>query len=203
MKRCQQCNFVYEDDQCQCDLDGGELVDALTTELPSPLRATTQPEELPVSSRGKHFIALSLVVAAVLGTVFVLAYNSLTNRKALENALAPSVIATANSEPLPNQEPALPAPEPTPNPTQPPATDVKAVKRVAPLVTRTPVVIRTPALTSAPAPIRTPTPAPIPQGKKPQPLSSPTPPPINQRKDSGVGSMLKKAARILKKPFKF
>lgn len=77
MKRCPQCEFIYEDDQTCCDMDGIDLV-------------FDQPSEIPAAPAKSHIKRRSLlaVCAVVLGVlVLAIAYAS------LERAF------TVNSEP--------------------------------------------------------------------------------------------------------
>ena len=72
MKRCPQCEFIYEDDQNLCDMDGIALVfDA----RPLPrLQAVTDPATDFVPGANWRIHILPVVAAAILGTVLFLVY---------------------------------------------------------------------------------------------------------------------------------
>jgi hypothetical protein len=72
MKRCPQCEFIYEDDQSLCDMDGIVLVFD-TTPLPR-LQAVTDPATgfVPAANWRNHI--LPMIAAAILGTVMFLVY---------------------------------------------------------------------------------------------------------------------------------
>ncbi|HKE56439.1 MAG TPA: hypothetical protein VKB46_07055 [Pyrinomonadaceae bacterium] len=72
MKRCPQCEFIYEDDQSLCDMDGKVLVFD-STPLPR-LQAVTDPagDFVPAANWRNHI--LPMIAAAVLGTVMFLVY---------------------------------------------------------------------------------------------------------------------------------
>jgi hypothetical protein len=183
MKRCPQCEFIYEDDQSLCDMDGVLLVlDSRT--LPNLHELATV--DAPVVSRAiwrqRTFPAMAaLIFATVLSLVYFLstqqgvpsvipeAETSITtmpisNPPALENSF------DSNSAPPPTTEgsgtAATVKDEPKPEPTKAPASPVtKKSSR------------KTPAT----------------QNETVEP----------KKDDSKVNSILKKTGRILKKPFKF
>lgn len=72
MKLCPQCDFIYEDDQSVCDMDGKELVEAPTVRR----RSENAPLEQILPQRRSHSrsLAVLLVGSAVLATVFCAAY---------------------------------------------------------------------------------------------------------------------------------
>ncbi len=189
MKRCPQCEFIYEDDQSLCDMDGVLLVlDSRT--LPNDLHALT-PVETPLVMtapkapwRHRTFPALA---ALILATVFSLVYFVSTQR----SAPAPAAVSGA-SIPVPASE--LPSPSDASQTVPPPAAenDGAALEVSEPAKEETKPNSNK-ALANPPAPVKK--------------VSSKT----TERKsaeeakkdDSKVGSILKKTGRILKKPFKF
>jgi len=66
MKLCPQCDFIYEDDQSVCDMDGKELVSDPATVVieqgfATPVSATPVlvPDVLQVESAGRRLSSLS------------------------------------------------------------------------------------------------------------------------------------------------
>ena len=104
MKRCPQCEFIYEDDQSLCDMDGVLLVlDSRT--LPNLHAITTMPAK-PQAKRNRAvpaFASLSLVL--VLGMVYYVS----THRKAVQNTYTPpaSAASLVNAVPAENPTPAV------------------------------------------------------------------------------------------------
>src|ERR1051326_4033659 len=102
MKRCPQCEFIYEDDQSLCDMDGVLLVlDSRT--LPNLHAITTVPVK-PQAKRNRAvpaFASLSLVL--VLGMVYYVS----TSRKAVQNTYTPpaSTASVVNTVPVENPTP--------------------------------------------------------------------------------------------------
>lgn len=194
MKRCPQCQFIYEDDQSLCDMDG---VGLLTSQLlPDTGFAAIQVASLVASSRMSQWrsFALPAVGAVILGVVLFLVYYVSTHPTAPQNihyssdqVTADSQSAASQSAPNPNlTQPAAPASaidaEPTPSPTESIESAAGDPKRL-----------------SAPSV----TPATKPEAKKrKQDRAIRKPNVTNSNKDSKVGSFFKKAGHILKKPFK-
>jgi outer membrane biosynthesis protein TonB len=185
MKRCPKCEFIYEDDQSLCDMDGVLLVlDSRT--LPNLHALATV--ELPLAPkpawRHRTFPAMAaLILATVLSLVyFVSSQRSSYAPPRLEGISIPA----ANPAPA-TEQPA----ETNPAPAQPPATEAVAAPAIdkpakeeepkadAPKAAKKPVV-KAPVTTT-------------------QPRTQEEP----KKDDSKVGSILKKTGRILKKPFKF
>jgi hypothetical protein len=227
MKRCPECEFLYEDEQDRCDMDGARLnFTAFLPPLPLP-----QPVVPPLESIWSGF-TITLLVLVLLGSVVVLLYR----------AAPPSFSSSASvkKKEAVNQDSRRPASEASPELiTAPPAispepdkrstgTQMKATKSNRPLPstkTKEPKVAAashiqiepTIQTVSAPKPL-TSQPrenAASPASEKPKasayPVSAhPEPPPStpapqpgtqNQEKDSKFKSFLKKAGRIFKKPF--
>ena len=109
MKRCPQCEFIYEDDQSLCDMDGVLLVlDART--LPNLHALTTVSHPPPKAHRKNRTVPAfaSIVLALVLGMVYYVS----TRRPSytpdippLTLSAAPAPIAILTPEPTPEPEP--------------------------------------------------------------------------------------------------
>ena len=177
MKRCPQCDFIYEDDQSLCDMDGVLLV-LDTRNLPNLHAIATVPAP-PLKAQTRRNRAVpafaSIILALVLGMVY---YVSIHRRAAQNVDTPPNTTSTL---------PAAPVVNPTPEPQ--PSQEVKA-----------PVLVETAA--TKPEPTKQPV-ATTPSKKQPAKASIPTPKTEPKKEDSKVGSILKKTGRILKKPFKF
>src|SRR5687767_2117734 len=120
MKRCPLCDFIYEDGQGRCDMDGIELVPDHRT---APLReeASARPAKL----RRRRFASLP-VAGVILGMVLFPTYYVFTRRAAPQNTERPSV-KVATDSPAPYQSPVADVkaadrttPPPPPGPTPPP-----------------------------------------------------------------------------------
>jgi len=175
MKRCPKCEFIYEDDQSLCDMDGVLLVlDSRT--LPHLHALQTVPPKT-ASKRNRAVPAFAtLILALVLGMVYYVS----TQRKATQNTYTPPE-PTAASVPTP-------VPEVNPTPEAQPSTEEPKPEPPKPT---------TVAAAAAPAPVKKVAP-------KPAPTPIPAKAKVEEKKeDSKVGSILKKTGRILKKPFKF
>ncbi len=99
MKRCPQCEFIYEDDQSLCDMDGIALVfDA--TPLPR-LQAVTDPASDFVPGANWRMHILPVVAATILGTVMLLVYFVSTHPLALSG----TEITTGRSTNVPQSIP--------------------------------------------------------------------------------------------------
>ncbi|MBA2703228.1 MAG: hypothetical protein H0U60_05175 [Blastocatellia bacterium] len=123
MKLCSQCEFIYEDDQERCDMDGAELVyeptlehvfqnDALqaTTELERrvparlviPLSRLPQPETSiaqPHVFANRSRLALQIAALAVLAAVSFMAFYATPRLFQTGNQTASNRLETQNSEP--------------------------------------------------------------------------------------------------------
>ena len=178
MKRCPQCEFIYEDDQSLCDMDGVLLV-LDSRNLPNTQALTTvTTKATPKRNRAVPAFA-TVILALVLGMVYYVS----TQRKTAETAYTPPTVEAAATNPAPAESPAqVSAPEPEPQPAveEPKAEEPKtdAIKPVAAAVPTKKASIK--VSTS----------------------SQTKPAPAEKKDDSKVGSFFKKTGRILKKPFK-
>ena len=173
MKRCPKCEFIYEDDQSLCDMDGALLVlDSRT--LPHLHALETIPAAKTAQKRNRAVPAFAtLILAVVLGFVYYVSIQ----RRAAQNSYTPAPASAA--------APSNPAPEVIPTPeTQPPAAEEPKPEPAKPA-----------AAAAAPAPVKKVAAKPAPTPVKPKVEE--------KKEDSKVNSILKKTGRILKKPFKF
>ena len=202
MKRCPQCEFIYEDDQSLCDMDGVLLVfDSRTLPNLHAVHALATvsgpvPEKGPRRSRMvPAFAFATLILMLALGTVYYVS----TMRNAPPPDFSPASVTGATAEapaavpPAPAEDPnqaQVPATEPTPEAATEAATEAptEAPTEVAPKETRDTHV--SPATKPAAAPPRNST---KPAATKPEP----------KKDDSKVETILKKTGKLLKKPFKF
>ena len=110
MKRCPQCEFIYEDDQSLCDMDGVLLV-LDTRTLPHPHALAPLPKRPVRRNRAVPAFA-TLILVLVLGLV----YFVLTQRKTYTpaGAAVPVSIPTPEAKPseTPKEEPKPEAKEP-------------------------------------------------------------------------------------------
>lgn len=173
MKRCPQCEFIYEDDQSLCDMDGVLLVFD-SRNLPNHNALATVPAK-PQPRRNRAVPAFAtLILVLVLGMVYYVS----TQRKARQAVIEIPASAASTS---------MPAPEVSPTPLAQPSEAIQvspAVEEPKP----TPPAKQPAAAPAKKAPVKTTTATTSSEPKK---------------DDSKVGSILKKTGRILKKPFKF
>ena len=187
MKRCSQCDFVYEDDQARCDMDGGELVYEPTL-YPATETAMVVARP-PMKFRSRSFIltaAATVIMGSFLGIGFFGFSGGSQSPTPATNPVSvqPPVIvqpamAATSSEPTPSSD-ASSSPDKS---TVIPAANVKSKNAAAPSVSA--------SAKPAPAASR----SPVPRESKPAPTKV-------KQEDSKVGSLLKKTGRILKKPFR-
>lgn len=86
MKHCPQCDFIYEDDQSVCDMDGKELVPSPAVvsdqDLATPVSAAPVPvsDVLPGESAGRRWRNLALLTLFVLATLILVIYLARANQ---------------------------------------------------------------------------------------------------------------------------
>ena len=207
MKRCPQCEFIYEDEQRTCDMDGAVLtLDGNST--------TDQVKPFQLRSFAVPAIVGTLLAALLCLAVYVspLLLANPDARGQLPDQTLPA--GTPNPQPTVTQ----PAPEePSPVPTPEVASDHRGAEEIA---TETRKVAETNHANSKPADSR----LTIRRGLPPLPRVSTLPrlPPARvenrpvrdnrendrvasreSKKPSKVGSFLKKTGRVISKPFKF
>jgi len=123
MKRCPKCEFIYEDEQSLCDMDGALLVFDSRT-LPNLHAAKTTPKR----NRAVPAFA-TLILALVLGLVYYVSIQ----RRAAQNSYTPPPSPSAVSTSQPPAEEPKPE-EPKPEPAKPAAAAAAApapVKKTA------------------------------------------------------------------------
>ena len=184
MKRCSQCEFIYEDDQHLCDMDGHELVYEPTLQA---LQISAPTKQTPGHARR---FALAAVLAIFLATLLSVGYSGFTRDYAPQNTKAPSTKVEVPhftpeqtqgpATPEQNQTPAMPDESPTPSPSHNPRTEK----------TRPRTTVASPIARNAPR-VTT-------YGQEPT-----SPPKANHKKESTIGGFLKKTGKVLKRPFKF
>jgi cytoskeletal protein RodZ len=181
MKRCPQCEFIYEDDQSLCDMDGILLVfDAQQLPEQEPTPSITSPK-----SRWRSR-AVPAAATVILATVLFLVYYVSTQRHTTQvTADSPTTATGAESIRVPASS--------TEKLTVTGTEENRADKP--------PKVATTPTPSSAPAKSQ-PKPKAITPTQKSQ-TAVPTQTQQKDQQDSKLGSMLKKTGRLLKKPFKF
>ena len=229
MKRCPECEFLYEDEQECCDMDGTVL--RFTSFVPAfaPAQPTAR-KELKSIWTGLAIPLLALIViSSVLVTLYRATPAKSSSSSAPKNQPAASTqdtklsvsdspqMETAPAIPAKPGEsssvPATPARDPFAQPSQPRQSTKEKRLTIEP-ATRIQIEASSPVINAPkPAPSQTvPAPAasqkavtpsnPISVHPEPSP-GKPTPQSKtqNQNKDSRVKSLFKKAGRILKKPF--
>jgi hypothetical protein len=119
MKLCPQCEFIYEDDQSLCDMDGHALVNGERLESPLEAVAFDQgaavsdsspvalPASLPPAWQSSRF-ALGAVAAVIFAAVLFVAYYARAHQ--LQSGASNQAAAREDSEPL-----ASPAFDPVPS----------------------------------------------------------------------------------------
>ena len=193
MKRCPQCEFLYEDDQSLCDMDGILLVYD-SRQLPHLQAISTTTTQLPVKSSRKAVPALATVVlASVLGLVYYVS----TQRHATQTTYSPTPTTTSTSSVGVNANES-PATVPDTKVGEGNSSDINGVKAedTGNRATEDSKVNSEKASSESET-----------TQKKPaaKPKAVPTRSSVQrapQEKDSKVGSFFKKTGRILKKPFK-
>jgi len=117
MKRCPKCEFIYEDDQSLCDMDGVLLV-LDSRKLPNLHALQTVPAIKTSTKRNRAVPAFAtLILALVLGMVY---YVSTQGKAAQDDLIPPQPIWVSMWNPVP--EARLSAEEPKPEPPKPSAT---------------------------------------------------------------------------------
>lgn len=133
MKRCPQCEFIYEDDQSLCDMDGVLLVFDSRT-LPNLHALATVPPVPKTHRRNRAVPAFAtLVLALVLGMVYYVSTRQPSYTPSQPSALSIAPVAIPTPEPQPTAEPAPVVEEPEPattkQPVSKPSTKTKTASR--------------------------------------------------------------------------
>lgn len=195
MKRCPQCEFIYEDSQSLCDMDGRDLISDEQSFPKSSAASDTKPTR---KSRSKHkpfFGLLGIVLGVVLLALGYAAFES-----AISNNLEPGSVSAMDNPQTSSAVPVSASPGETSPTAEEPKEDVSdaqdSVHQVKAVATRTQANVRkmsekklgSEALLERPTGVTR--------------KESGARPAANSRKDSKVTSMLKKTGRILSKPFR-
>lgn len=188
MKRCPQCEFIYEDEQSLCDMDGILLVFD-SQQLPKPLRSTNS------SWRGRIVPAVATLVLTTV--LFLVYYVSTHQRPASPIVGSPSSAATSSSLP-----PASPATSTTDVKVVEPLNDSVSVEKEANIAPSQPTTNVDNKTKTAATPVSTPAKQSKPKADSRSTQKAPSPRQTKQD-DSKIGSLIKKTGRLLKKPFKF
>ena len=221
MKRCPQCDFIYEDDQGLCEMDGEELVHDSRS---FPVAAT------PPTQRGLRakppFRRFAVLVTAFLLTaaLFVIYYRSPRRVDSKSVPVAPkvknsesgtSIPPTASNTPdrEPDQTSLATTDSPGPSPSNAGVTKRRSLRSSAgPSSSPAPNLSPAPGI-AAPEELLTQSTLGVPvTALSVRPSSSPADPaapkpsedktkPATQKRESKVSSFFKKAGRLLKKPF--
>ena len=206
MKVCSQCEFIYEDDQSLCDMDGAELVYD-----PAPLaltQAALSEVATPLANSRWRRLAATAIAGIVLGTVLVLLFQVFTlltqeqlSRTGSQSPNSSSAQATGESAVPGNLDLALPVrlappvdalPAPVPiasplSPSQSTGLPERTSKATMDMLSQPPAKAQGSRLAEV---------------TRRRERINPKPSEANH-KESGIGSFLKKTGRVLKKPFKF
>lgn len=202
MKRCPQCEFIYEDEQTTCDMDGAMLAfDKKSDAVDSP------------RSRAKSF-AVPAIAGTALAAVIVLAFYTspllVAKPEAGQPSSEPSAPLSPVSAPTPIQ-PVMEAPSTSPSPEavlEPTSKDGPAdsqrtsdANHANPKTADSRLTIRRglPPLPRVPSLPRLP-PARAQKNSTSRTQNKVITPP---KKQSKVESFLKKTGRVITKPFKF
>ena len=227
MKRCPECEFLYENEQDRCDWCGNAL--KFTTFLP-PLVPPPPVAKVQLKSIWGGF-TIPLLVVVLIGTVLVTLYRAVPptfssslslKEKRLPGTNQNTEPPSANASPELLTAPEIPQEPAEPSTIQSTRTQIKAGKRPLP-ITNEKVITAVPAthIQMEPAVVSTKKPAPSetlparPASQKPAtssysisvhpepPSASPAPQSKTQDQEKGskFKSLLKKAGRVLKKPF--
>ena len=115
MKRCPQCEFIYEDDQSLCDMDGVLLVFD-SRKLPNLHALTTVPAGPKTHRRSRAVPAFAtLVLALVLGMVYYVSTRQpgyIPPAQPSAMTIAPVVIPTPEPQPSISEETPAPVQKP-------------------------------------------------------------------------------------------
>lgn len=191
MKRCSQCDFIYEDDQHVCDMDGHELVyePTLQSFQINAAPAATKPSTPSGNLRARRLVLLA-ATAVLIGTVLSVGYSGFTSEYVPQNFKGRSTNVIRAPQSRPDRIPASPAVSPVPalSPTPAPGYSPRSDKTKVPGNRATSLARST---------TRFPSTEPKQESKRSEPVKA------NHKKESGIRGFLKKTGNVLKKPFKF
>jgi hypothetical protein len=220
MKRCPSCEFIYEDDQRLCDMDGQTLVfEQAEAALPQPQK--------PGKSRFKSVVlpaGAGLVLAGALSVVYYAAFTSPRMKSVSAASSSPksqqldinSRVPSSTQSSLASTGAASALPSSTPAPPETPEVTPEEPRRSGADKTARAHVSRTDGRLAIPRGIPPlPRLRPLPTLPDAQPMNRSTKAPVTSRpnssaqrdkpdgkKDSKFNSLLKKTGRVLTKPFR-
>ena len=91
MKLCPQCDFIYEDDQIVCDMDGKELVlDPATVVNATPVMVS---DGLPMESAGRRWRNFALLTVFVIAALVIVVYLARANELRSQREIPPQSTA--------------------------------------------------------------------------------------------------------------
>jgi hypothetical protein len=226
MKFCPQCDFIYENDQSLCDMDGAALV---YDPKPFPPAGNAAPSPAVISSANSQWwrFTATAVVGVVLGTALLYQVSvhptsppssshssaQVTNNSPeqvtgdsaapiSDDSEAPSNLDLTQPVPLTPPIEARPAPlsrkaSPQTQSSEPSwSTQLPQLsKSTATANSGASAAVKLPPSSSRSAPKRE-------EGKRKPVSANDNPKAAREKKDSSIGSFLKKTSRIFKKPFK-
>ena len=132
MKKCPKCEFIYEDDQSLCDMDGALLVFDSRT-LPNLHALQTVPAKISAKRNRAVPAFATLILAVVLGLVYYVSVQ----RRATQYNIPPQPTAATMSNPAPavnpasEAQPAAEEPKPEPRKPEPAGATIPAKKAAA------------------------------------------------------------------------
>jgi hypothetical protein len=186
MKRCSECEFIYEDDQTICDMDGHELV--VDPAFNASTNATTRSSD----KTSKRRLVLTAAAASIVGALLVVGYSGLTSDNVRQTTKAPTTDLIRTPRSAPAQVPAAPEAVPPAAPDSSPTPEPNEPQRLE--KGRGPATSAAPLVNSEPGPRST---------MPPRRSSRSTLTKANHKKDSGIKGFIKKTGKVLKRPFKF
>jgi outer membrane biosynthesis protein TonB len=145
MKRCPQCEFIYEDDQNLCDMDGVLLVfDSRTLPNSHALATVSAPMRDKAPRRSRMVPAFAtLILMVLIASVY---YFTTVRSSKVQPELSPANVTAAPAEPQP--EAAVVVPQPTPEPKEKAETHPATAPKPAPVPAKK--AVATPAATPKP-----------------------------------------------------
>ena len=220
MRRCPVCDFFYEDDERLCAMDGTGLV---IHNGPLPFEESALPQSAaPANSYGR---ALTLIAGGIILAIALFAYFHNTARRNLLQSNSKAAAQTYNPSQAGHPNPVVAVPVETATPFMTPSPDLDPTPaksdarprshrarqpgdiRAVPVETATPLPRPAPSLPTR-AKIEVPSDVFPSSPVKPnlprsgsRPSATPHTTDTNQKKESKITSFLKKAGRVLKKPF--
>jgi hypothetical protein len=199
MKRCPQCEFIYEDDQICCDMDGINLV----FDPPAPAAISQQPAGSKASTSRRSLLAICAVVFGVL--VLAIGYASLERAFTANGEPAVVTDAPANQTTIQEKESVPDKPVVQTVGEDPTVSVVSNTARASQLAARDPGLGDLASRPAGTEPLRrnsVATSGVAPDDSRPQPANKTTTPAAPPKKDSKVVSIVKKTGRFFTKPFK-